>query len=147
MPGMEHADSGTTRPVIVCRQHLFEQSAAHGGRGLIQGLIEPERFEAVVFEFGICGIKRFHPFFQRREYLFSAPLLKDSPGLVARPALRKLEGLQQVPGRRTVELRRFDQRASFGGYPPDAAMDMIAAWISEIDLAVLDNRVVPVGNV
>ena len=37
--------------------------------------------------------------------------------------------------------------AAFGGEPPDAAVGVVAAFVAEVDLAVLDDRVVPVGDV
>ena len=45
------------------------------------------------------------------------------------------------------ELRARDERAVFRGDSPDAAVSVVAARVAEIDFAVLDDRVVPVGNV
>ena len=44
-------------------------------------------------------------------------------------------------------LRAFDQRPAFDGHAPDAAVRMVAALVAEVDFAVLNDRVVPVGNV
>ena len=45
------------------------------------------------------------------------------------------------------ELRRRHERPALGGDAPDAAVRVVAARVAEIDLAVLDDRVVPVGDV
>src|SRR4030095_9994781 len=94
-----------------------------------------------MFDAGVIGLQRLHPEFQRRRDLFGTALLESLPGLLARPPLGKLKGVQQLLDRSSRELRRLDQRAVFGGNAPDASMDMIATRGPEIDLAMLDDRV------
>src|SRR5262249_52166575 len=40
-----------------------------------------------------------------------------------------------------------DELAPLGGDPPDAALRYVAARDAEVDLAVLDDRIIPIGNV
>ena len=47
----------------------------------------------------------------------------------------------------TFEIPPLDRRAALRGDAPDAAVRVVAARVAEIDLAVLDDRVVPVGDV
>ena len=48
---------------------------------------------------------------------------------------------------RADELWPLDERATLRRQPPDAPIDVVAPRIPEADLAVLDDRVVPVGDV
>ena len=57
------------------------------------------------------------------------------------------EMLQQLRHGGSDELRARDERAVFRGDSPDAAVSVVATRVAEIDFAVLDDRVVPVGNV
>ena len=47
----------------------------------------------------------------------------------------------------TDQLRPRHERPPLGRDPPDPAAGVVAARVAEIDLAVLDDRVVPVGDV
>ena len=45
------------------------------------------------------------------------------------------------------EIATRQERAAFGGDAPDAAVDFVAAGVAEINFAVLDDRVAPIGEV
>ena len=49
--------------------------------------------------------------------------------------------------RRADEFRRFHERTALRRHAPDAAVRLVAARVAEVHLAVLDDRVVPVGDV
>ena len=120
-------------------------SAEQVGLDHVERLVGPEPFEPVVLDLGVAGVE---PLTQaasaggdRRPALLQHPLRMwrvQSSG-----ALRRRAGL----GRRTDELRLLDQRTALGGDPPDPASGVVAAGVAEVDLAVLDDRVVPVGDV
>jgi len=45
------------------------------------------------------------------------------------------------------EVAAREGRAALGGDAPDAAVGFVAADVAEIDFAVLDDRVAPIGEV
>ena len=55
--------------------------------------------------------------------------------------------IQQIRRLGADEIRALHERPALGRDAPDAAVNVVAARVAEIDLAVLDDRVVPVGNV
>ena len=73
-------------------------------------------------------------------------LFQHALGVVSRPLFRGFEMLQQLRHGGSDELRARDERAVFRGDSPDAAVSVVATRVAEIDFAVLDDRVVPVGR-
>ena len=66
---------------------------------------------------------------------------------MAGPVLGVLQVVEQPAGGRPDELGLLDERAALGGDAPDPPPGVVATGVAEVDLAVLDDRVVPVGDV
>src|SRR5207249_11774119 len=76
-----------------------------------------------------------------------APLLEYTLGKVARPVFRRLECIEKLFDWSTNEPGPLDEWPPFRRHAPDAAVGVIAARIAKINLAMLNDRVVPVGDV
>ena len=96
---------------------------------------------------GIAAVERGDPAGQLDGDLVPAPLLEHPARLLPGPLLGRLEGIEQRPGVGADQLRPRHRRASPGRDPPDPTAGVVAPRVAEIDLAVLDDRVVPVGDV
>ena len=64
-------------------------------------------------------------------------------------AIGRLSGqiIEQFRDRSPGEIDPRRERSALGGHPPDSAMLAIAAGVAKVDLAMLDDRVVPVGDI
>src|SRR5579875_2727059 len=67
--------------------------------------------------------------------------------MMARPIFGRLERFEQVRRLGVNERRKRYERPALGGDAPDAPVADIAARIAEINLAMLDNRIIPIGDV
>ncbi len=76
-----------------------------------------------------------------------APPLEDAAGVVPGPVLGGLQRVEQGGRRGVGEPGPLDEGPSPGGDAPDPAAGVVAPRVAEVDLAVLDDRVVPVGDV
>src|SRR3954466_380468 len=89
----------------------------------------------------------FRPGGQIRKYSVDAMLCQEAASLLAVERIWRKELIQQ---RRFGCLRQFrllQGRAALVGHAPDPAVDSVPPRIAEIDLAVLDDRIGPVGDV
>lgn len=68
-------------------------------------------------------------------------------GLLAMDALFRKEVDHEVLDGRLGEVFLFDKGLVFEGDPPDASARVVAAFVTEVDFAVLNDGVVPVGNI
>src|ERR1051326_2513047 len=96
---------------------------------------------------GVAAVELLDPVLQRRQHLLFTALLENALSEVARPILGRLELIEELVGGSVFELGSLDEVAVLGGDTPDAAVRMVAARIAEIDLAVLDDRVVPIRDI
>ena len=113
-----------------------------GGRGEVEGLVHPEGLEAGE-GLGLAG----GPRGEIGGDAGGAALGEDALRLGIFVIVGREEGVEE---RGVVELREIaagEDGVAFGGDAPDAAVDLVAADVAEIDLAVLDDRVAPVGDV
>ena len=60
---------------------------------------------------------------------------------------RRLELAQKLGGGKLLAVDPRHERTALGRDPPDAAVRAVPPLVTKIDLAVLDDRVVPVGDV
>ena len=113
----------------------------------VERLVRPKPFELVVLVRRVLGVEIRDPRGQVAQHSSCAALLQDALGLGSRPALGGLKCFEQFRVRGVDELRALDQGATLRGDAPDAAAGVVAAVVAEVDFAVLDDRVVPVGDV
>ena len=113
----------------------------------VEPLPQPQGLQSQPLEIGIERIERGEPLCQLRHHGLTAAGKEHPLGHVAGIALRRLELPEQF-GRR--ELREVDPRQGrppLGRHPPDPAVRAVATLVAEVDLAMLDDRVVPVGDI
>ena len=124
-----------------------EQFAEQFWLGDVERLIGPEGLQPVVFELRVFGIKLADPGCQRRQDVGWPAGFEFELGMGAREFFGGSEHVEQLADGRADDLRFVDQRAALEGHAPDATVGVIAAVVAEIDFAVLNDRVVPVGDV
>ena len=107
----------------------------------------PQGLELGAGEIPILRIEVLHPRFQGRPRLLRIALGQGSLRLLPGPRLLRLELLQHLRHRDADEFRDRQQRPILGDDAPDSAVTVISARIVEVDLVVLDDLVVPVGDV
>ena len=139
----QHAHGSGSRPVILQHERLAEQIRVHAPNGLVC----PEHFHQFMGGARCTTIHPVHMRIQGRFDGFGSAFAKEPLGLPPCPVFRHAEGCQQVFDRCIVQGRRFHQRLLLGGDAPDPSMPVIAARIPEVHLAMLDDRVVPVGEI
>ena len=116
-------------------------------RERIHALARPRGLQQGVRVRRLRHIQLRRPRIQLRQHLRTA--------LIPQFALRKgahvfaiaFQHLQQLRHRRSGDLRTRTRRAALRRHAPDATVHMVATRITEIHLAVLDDRVVPVRDV
>ena len=113
----------------------------------VERLVRPKPFELVVLVRRVLGVEIRDPRGQVAQHSSCAALLQDALGLGSRPALGGLKCFEQFRVRGVDELRALDQGATLRGDAPDAAAGVVAAVVAEVDFAVLDDRVAPIGEV
>ena len=128
--------------VIRRREQFAEQRFVDG----VEILVDPERFEPVVFAFGVFGVERGQPRGKLGEHRGAARLQRQL-GMQSHPFFGSLEVFEQGGRRRVDEIGETQRGTPLRGDSPDSAMDVVAAGIAEVDFAMLDDRVVPVGDV
>ncbi|MDB6125293.1 MAG: hypothetical protein JWQ71_4286 [Pedosphaera sp.] len=119
----------------------FEQLIQQRGFNDIDGLIHPERFEQRFFArlglgpFGEVGGNG------------GAALGENAFGLLLIVFVGGQQLIEQLAVRCFDEVRTLHQGTALGGDAPDAAVFVVAAGITEIDFAMLDNGIGPIGDV
>ena len=87
------------------------------------------------------------PFPQIGQHLVDTALLENTSGLFAVKTVRRSEHCQEGAVVEAGEVCFFDERPILDRHPPDTTVDVVAAFVAEIDLAVLNDGVRPVGDV
>ena len=88
-----------------------------------------------------------HPFFERRQHLLFAALLENATGFFPLEAVHRGQLGQQRLGAQFCQIGFLNDRTSLVRNAPDAAMNVVTAFVAEIDFAVLNDRVRPVGDI
>ena len=130
-----------------------KRSVDRRSRAVVEPLAEPEKLEAAPFEAAVvaggagrgvaCGGG---PGVEIGADLVDPPLDKDTPGSVTGPAL----GGEHIDQLAVGELRGIEarhERPSLRCHAPDSTMRAVAAVVAEVDFPMLDDRVVPIGDV
>ena len=76
-----------------------------------------------------------------------SPFLQDSLGEVAVVTLARFQFLEQVRDAGIDELRLRHCRVLLGSHSPDTSVNPVTTRVIEVDFPVLNDRVVPVGDV
>ena len=98
--------------------------------------------------FGASGtIQASQPFAQCRQYLSFVPLFQHAFGLLPGITFGSSQHVKQLVDTRIDQLRTWHQRTAFRGEPPDASMHVVATFVAKVDFTMLNDGVVPVGNV
>ena len=87
------------------------------------------------------------PFFQGGQHAFLAPLLKNTPCFFTIKSVERFQPVQKVAARELRQVDFLDEWPILDCHAPNAPVNVIAAFVPKIDLAVLNDWVRPVGNV
>ena len=130
-----------------------ERSVDRRIRAVVEPLTEPEKLEAAPLEARVVAGGRGRgaargggPGIEIGADLVDPPLHENAPGGVTGPTVGREQIDQFAVGeRRAIESRH--ERTPLRRHAPDPAMRAIPAIVAKIDFAMLDDRVVPVGDV
>ena len=137
-PLVEHLDRSGANPAILGLEQLVEQRIVNQ----IQSLINPQ-----CLKLSLLVRLRCRPFFQIGQHLAGTALLENTPGLFAVKTVRRSEHCQEGAVVEAGEVCFFNEWPLLDRHTPDAAVDVVAAFVAEVHLAVLDDGVRPVGDV
>ena len=143
VPVAEDAHRGGAHARLGGSEELPEPVRFHGS----QTLEDPESLEAVMLEVLGFGLEFLDPLAELRQDLVGAAFPQDAARLIARPVFGKLQGSEHGLRLRLLQPRWRDERSPLLREPPDAAVAAISQGVVEVDLAVIDDRAVPVGHV
>ena len=124
-------------------EHSLEQCLVLG----VVTLIDPKALEDVVSVLLGFGIKLFQPLVGGGQHLVAWVLGKFHPGAVTHAVDRVLEQVEQCLDRLAVHADFFGKLASLVGHAKDAAVGLIAVWVTNVVLHVADDDVLPVGDI
>jgi len=113
-----------------------------GGRGEVERFVRPECVEAGE-GLGLAG----GPSGEIGRNAGGTALDEHALGLGLIIAVGRKQSVEERGVFEFLEIATGKQGAAFGGDAPDAAVGFVAADVAEIDLAVLDDRVAPIGEV
>ena len=143
-------DPGRRRagPRIGRSQHGLKQTGIDLLRtATVEPLTQPQGLQPQPLEIGVERIQGRQPLRQLGHHGLAATGKEHPLRHVAGIALRRLEMPEQFRRRKLREVDPWQDRASLGGHPPDPSMRAVASLVPEVDLAMLDDRVVPIGDV
>ncbi|MEQ1771921.1 MAG: hypothetical protein ABL879_19015, partial [Devosia sp.] len=128
---------------VLRRQHALK----NGFVGTVDVLIRPHRLDQMVIVMGIVAIELADPApeFAGDGVRFASAQFEAR--LVASPILRAPEKIHQSRNGRTGDLRARHERPALGRDPPNPPAVIIAPGIAEIVLRVIDDRIIPIGDV
>ena len=106
-----------------------------------------DRFEEVALVRRVFQVQARDPLSERRRDLFRVAAGELALRLVARPALGRFEGGNDIRQRRIQERRRLHEGRRGRADPPDPAVRLVARRIAILVVLVADDRVVPVDDV
>ena len=141
-PVTEHSHSGSPRVRLV----RFEQRAEQIRRDVPERLIGPEGFEPIMRALRIGRVEPLDPGRERGDH-FRAALLQQLLRLAPRVSLGRFEIVEQRRVGRVDEFGPLDERPPLGRHAPNPSVRVIAARIAEIDFAMLNDRIVPIGDI
>ena len=113
----------------------------------VEALPQPQGLQPQPLEIGIERIEGLEPRRQLRHHSRAAAGKEHPLRHVAGIALGRLEMPEQFGGRELREIDPRQGRPPLRRDPPDAAMRAVATVVAEVDLAMLDDWVVPVSDV
>ena len=143
-------DPGRCRagPRVGRRQNSLEQARVDVFlAAAVEPLSQSQGFQSQPLEIGIERVEGREPLCQLRHHGLAAAGKEHPLGHVAGITLGRLKLPEQF-GRR--ELREIDPRQGrppLRRYPPDPPVRAVTPLVAEVDLAMLDDRVVPIGDV
>lgn len=143
MPMIDDAESGGSNVMV----SGIEKKAQEVGIDDVESLIGPKGFEAEWFDVGRLRVELRNPTIEFREDGIGAELLQLSASVMPHPGFARFEEFEKFGGRFADDFRAGDEGSAFGGDAPDASVGVIAAGIAEVDFAVLNDGVVPVGDI
>ncbi len=114
---------------------------------MVQVLISPQRFEEMMRQVCLTGRQRLQPLRERRQNRLATTFGQGALRLQARPLLGRFQFIQQLPDGRIDQAGNGYQGSVFTNDAPNPAPTVIAAWVAEIDLVVLNDLLIEIGDI
>ena len=110
-------------------------------------LIDADDFEEQVLVTGRRGRELGHPVIGGFQHVGGGHVEEEALGLVARPALGRLELFEEFSGLHRGEVGLLHGRTAFRGDAPDAAVGLVATRVGVAGLVVADDGIEPVREI
>ena len=137
-PLIEHLNRSGANPAVLGLEQLVEQRIVNQ----IQSLKSPQCLKQSLLIRLLC-----RPFSQIRQHLAGTAFPENTPGLFAVKSVLRSKHCQKSAVVEAGEVCLFDERPPLYCHTPDAPVDVVAAFVAEVHLTVLNDGVRPVGNV